>query len=77
MWTSTRASHVATSAPQPRNDLGVGVPLSDSAISKAMRTCETPGEVATKLGEGLYSAQQPPPAMVRGGPLPPPLHPMM
>ena len=56
---STAALHV-----QPTNALGKGVGYSDSAISKSMRTVEAPGEVATKLGEGLYVASKPPPAQV-------------
>jgi hypothetical protein len=49
---------------KPKNDYGASVPLSDSATSRAMRLEESPGDVATKLGEGLYVAQQPPPHQV-------------
>ena len=49
---------------RPSNDYGAGVPLSDSATSEAMRRDDRPGDVATKLGEGLYVAQRPPPSQV-------------
>jgi len=49
---------------KPKNDYGANIPLSDSATSRAMRLEESPGDVATKLGEGLYVAQQPPPSQV-------------
>ena len=46
------------------NEIGKGVPCSDSALSRAMMTAEQPGLVALKKGEGLYVASAPPPAQV-------------
>lgn len=49
---------------QPTNEIGAGVPFSDSAISKSMRSSETDSQIATRKGEGLYVATTQPPSQV-------------
>jgi hypothetical protein len=57
-------SHIYDIREKPTNDIGAGVPFSDSAISKAMRSSETNSQIATRKGQGLYVASSQPPTQV-------------